>query len=83
MPSSPSISRFWNFIFIFQHLNVFLFNVRNKILCFFEKLVIFWTRVVGGGLLKSEGSDSFRIFWGAGGGRSSIQRGEVNIPEWG
>ena len=42
MPSSPSISRFWNFIFIFKHLNVFLFNVRNKILCFFERLVIYF-----------------------------------------
>ena len=44
--NSPLIFRFCNCIFIFQHSNVFLFNVGNKIFCFYKKWVLlFWTRV--------------------------------------
>ena len=36
-PNSLLIFRFCNCIFIFQHANIFLFNVGNKTFCFFKK----------------------------------------------
>ena len=82
MPNSPLIFRSCNCIFMFQHSNVFLINVGNKIFCFFKKKRVFsfwWEHMsrgelssakFWGGLLMKEGeggSDRFRFFLGGGG----------------
>ena len=49
MPNSSLIFRFCNCIFIFQHSNMFLFDVGNKIFFFFvslkKEVILFWMRV--------------------------------------
>ena len=91
MPNSPLIFRFCNSIIIFQHSNVFFFNVINKICHFFKKRVFpflgkgtFQRRVkfskILRGLLKKEGSDRFRIFW-EGLGNKGWGQGEADSLE--
>ena len=46
MSNTPLIFRICNCIFIFQYSNVFLFNVGNKVFCFFKnESFLFRTRV--------------------------------------
>ena len=76
-PNCLLIFRFCNFIFIFQHSNVFLFNVGNKIFCFFKKWAFPFLgegtfqggelsspKFWGGLLIKKRGLTEFRIFGG-------------------
>ena len=91
MPDSPLIFRFCNSIIIFQHSNVFFFNVINKICHFFKKRVfpflgkgtfqrgVKFSKILRG-LLKKEGSDRFRIFW-EGLGNKGWGQGEADSLE--